>query len=123
MATCYHYLKRRDTRPGIVATLYETDGTTAYDLTDADEVWMHVRLHTGQTLSREMTIDADPATGKASYLWEATDWTDDPALCQGDHLLEYEVVGPGEARATWPNRPEIEYQHVLRIAAELGQAT
>lgn len=122
-AACYHYLKKRDTRPGLVATLLDVD-LTAYDLTGADEAWMHVRLDDGTTFSRQMTFDADRTTGKLSYLWQATDWTTgDPVLYVGEHRIEYEVIGPGAVRATFPNRDLPELRHILSIGADIGQET
>lgn len=121
-AACYHYLKFRDTRPRILATLKDTDDTV-YDLTGALEAWLHVHLGDGDVFSREMDIDADPTTGKVSYVWEATDWTSDPALQVGEHRIEYEVLGPGDVRATFPNRDLPEFRHILVIGEDIGQET
>jgi hypothetical protein len=119
-AACTHYLKHRDTRPGLVATLYDADGSV-YDLTGVDAVWLHVSIQ-GVTFTRQMTVDASPTTGRVTYLWLATDWTSNPALEVGVHLIEYEVQGPGAVRATFPNRNQVGYQHALEVGADIGQA-
>jgi len=119
-AACTHYLKFRDTRPGIVATLYDADGSV-YNLTGVDVVWLHVHIQ-GQIFTRQMTVDASPTTGRVTYLWQASDWTSNPALMVGVHRIEYEVLGPGVVRATFPNRNQVGYQHVLEVGADIGQA-
>jgi hypothetical protein len=121
-AACTHYLKNRDTRPVLVATLRGTDGAI-YDLTGADSVTMHVYLHGGSdVISRPMVIDPDPTTGKARYTWVAGDWTGSPALESGAHRLEYEVLGPAPIRATFPNRDTPETRHELVVSGDIAQA-
>ncbi len=110
------HLKRRDTRPVIEVELLDPDGA-AHDLTGADSATLHAQLP-GGVVSREMTIDANPALGIVRYTWLAEDWTGTPPLVTGRWNMEYEVVGPGAARLTWPNTGYDE----LRIHDDLGQA-
>ena len=123
------YLKKRDTRPVLEVTLLEpkdnpTDADVPYDLTGATSVNLHILLEDGTALSRVMTADPDQVTnpGKATYTWLSTDWTS--ALVVGEHRMEYEVIGPGTVRLTFPSgRGEgvIEYD-TLSIATDFGQA-
>jgi hypothetical protein len=121
-AACYHYLKHRDTRPILVATLLNPD-LTVYDLTGADEVEMHIHLDDGGVISRTMTIDPTPTTGIVRYTWLATDWTDTTHLYPGFHRLEYEVRGPATVRATFPNRDTPETRHILEVGGDIGQGS
>ena len=135
------YLKKRDTRPTLVATLKNPDGTVV-DLTGS-AVRLLITLSDGTKLIRTMVVDASPATGIARYTWVATDWdvasgtTVDGAYPVGglivspgtvkasgfvvdvgatEHRMEYEVVN-GASRLTFPN----DSYDVLRIVADMGQ--
>lgn len=108
------YLKNRDTRPVLEVTLKDPD-ETAHDLTGATGVKLHILLEDGTALSRDMVIDSDPTTGIVRYTWQTTDWTD--ALVAGTHRMEYEVLGPSDARLSFPNWRD----HKLVISSDLGQ--
>jgi len=117
------HLKYRDVLPVLEVTLHKPDDTV-YDLTGAISVTLHIRLSDGATtISRAMTIYDRPG-GVVRYAWTAADWT---ALTVGpslplspkvnEHRMEYEVVGPGAARLTFPN-----YAYdTLRVIGDLGQ--
>lgn len=94
------YLKYRDTRPIIEVTLLDPDDAP-YDLTNTDNVYLHIYLNNGTTVSKTMSINVDPTTGKASYTWQSTDW-DAGGLVKGRHRMEYEAV-TGTTRLTFPN--------------------
>lgn len=119
------YLKENDTRPALEVTLKNPDATV-YDLTNATTVYLNITLSDGTELQKEMTVDADPTTGVVTYTWLAADWgagglvaTPSLPLAQrvNEHTMEYEVVGPGTIRLTFPN----DENDTLRITSELGQ--
>lgn len=109
------YLKKRDTLPTMEVALLKPD-LTPYDPTGGT-VTLHVKLSGGGTISRTMTIHDGPA-GLVRYGWLAADWTGTPALASGVHRMEYEVVGPGLARLTFPT----EGYDQLHVTADIGQA-
>lgn len=126
------YLKRGDTRPILEVVL--RDPPTAvqsvgdpHDLSGADSVNLHIRLADGITdLPRVMTI-TDAVNGVVQYTWLTTDW-DTGNLVTGpelpldpgeeEHRMEYEVLGPGAARLTFPN----DSFHILRITEDNADA-
>jgi hypothetical protein len=121
------HLKYRDTYPVLEVELLNPDGTV-HDLGGAFSVTLHIRLSDGSaTLSRAMTIYDSP-NGIVRYAWQTTDWTTgglvvgpSVPLAPGvvEHRMEYEVVGPGSNRLTFPN-----YGYdTLRIITDFGQAT
>lgn len=125
-----HYLKFRDVRPILRAALKNPDGT-AYDLTGATSVSLHVHLNDGNTVTRTMTISGTPTTGEVTYTWLAADWdTANPlgyliagpeiplAVGAAEHKMEYEVLGPATVRLTFPN----DGYDILRVTPDLGQA-
>ena len=133
------YLKRGDTGPAWERNLLNPDGT-AYDATGATACYLHIRLSDGSILKRTMTIVTNnPALVR--YAPVTTDWdavsgggtvggfVTGPALPltpgQVEHRMEYEVVGPGGARLTFPNGGERieEAYDVLRIWNDIGQGT
>lgn len=112
------YLKYRDTRPIIEVTLLDPDDDP-YDLTGAGHVYLHIMLRdgSGTELEREMTVDADPTTGKATYQWGDADW-DTGGLVRGTHSMEYEVVtASGNLRLTFPN----DQHDRLIVSDDIGQ--
>lgn len=111
-----YYLKRGDTLPTMEVELLKPD-LSAYD-PSGGTVTLHVRLRSGATLSRTMIIHDGP-NGLVRYSWLAADWTGTPALVAGVHRMEYEVVGPGLARLTFPT----EGYDALNVSDDLGQAT
>jgi hypothetical protein len=118
------YLKRGDTLRALFVSLLNPDGSAA-DLTAAVEVWMHIALENRATrVSRQLAIEGDPTLGVVKYQWQATDWTDEPALIVGTHRVEYEVVGGFGERETYPNGAEAgdEPYDLLVISQDLGQA-
>ena len=113
------YLRANDTRDVLEATLLKPDGT-AYNLTGATSVTLHIKLASGTTLSRTMTVNPDPATGIVTYTWLAADWTGSPCLAMGTHRMVYEVIGPALARKTFPTTDED--IDTLEISEDIGQA-
>jgi len=114
------HLKERDTLPMLRVRLKNPDDSP-HDLTGATSVTLHIRLATtGNVLSRPMVID-DVLGGIVSYQWIVDDWTSStpPILAIGKHEMEYEVVGPGGARLTFPNAS----YDTLSIVDDLGQQT
>jgi len=115
-----------------------------HNLTGATSAYLHIYLSSGVKLIRTMEIVAPASLGLLRYAWVTTDWaaasgtTVDGAYPVGglvvgpgvvkaggfvlpagqvEHRMEYEVLGPGAARMTFPN----EDYDVLRIIADLGQ--
>ena len=111
------YLKANDTRPVLEVTLLDPAGT-AHDLTGATSVKLHIKLASGATLTKTMTVNVVPATGIVTYTWLAADWTSSPGLEAGMHRMEYEVIGPALARVTFPN----DSYDTLAIVSDQGQA-
>jgi hypothetical protein len=123
------YLKARDTRPIMEVRLLNPDGS-AHDLTGSTGWKLHVRLSAGGVLTRDMMPDPDLTKGILRYTWLAADWdagnvagylVAGPSLPlqpgQLEHRMEYEVIGPGGGRLTWPN----DGYDVLRVGADIGQ--
>jgi hypothetical protein len=110
------YLKYRDTLPVLEVVLLDPDGT-AHDLTGSTAWKLHVRIE-AQVFTRDMVPDADRALGILRYTWAATDWTlGTPTLQAGHWQMEYEVLGPGSQRKSWPNDG---YDRLSAIA-DIGQ--
>lgn len=118
------YLKHRDTRPVLAPVLHDPDGSI-HDLTGAAKIYLHIKLESGTKLTaREMTPPGDLKTGQPTYTWLAADWTTGK-LVAGNHQMEYEVLGPGVARLTFPNAPtdnvpKAAYDDLI-IAEDIGQ--
>lgn len=112
------YLKYRDTRPVLEVYLLDPSGT-AHDLTGATAATLHIRLSSGITSSKTMTIYSSTG-GVLRYTWLAADWTSSSdALIAGNHRMEYEVIGPTTARLTWPN----DGYDLLCVTDDFGQTT
>lgn len=111
------HLKRGDTLPVLEVVLVNPDGSV-HDLTGSTDWKLHVKLDNGQTFSRTMTKVGADVDGKLSYGWQAADWTASPPLAVGTHRMEYEVVGAGTARMTFPN----DGYDILRVTQDLGDA-
>ena len=124
------FLKYRDTLPILDAILYppgQQEGGTPQDLTGSTG-WK-LLIHIGSTvLIRTMTKVGADIEGHLRYAWVSTDWDVASAadgagqytvggLVVGSHAMEYEVVGPGSSRLTFPNDSE----HRLLIRADVGQ--
>jgi hypothetical protein len=111
------YLKYRDVMPILEVTLLNPD-KTVHDLTGSTSYKLHIWLRDGGKLTRTMTLYGLATAGTLRYQWLATDWTDAVApLVVGQNRMEYEVLGPGAARLTWPNDGYDE----LRIVSDVGQ--
>lgn len=125
-----HFVKQRDVRPILRAALKNPDAT-AYDLTGATSVTLHVLKNDGTVMSRAMVVGGTPTTGEVTYTWVAADW--DTTNVNGfliagpvvplavgavEHKMEYEVLGPGLVRLTFPN----DAYDTLRVAADIAQA-
>jgi hypothetical protein len=120
------HLKYRDTRPGLLVYLLDPDGTP-HSLVGTTAWSLHVWLSDGTKLARDMTVYGDPVAGALLYTWDATDWTAPGGLDVSptlplqpgvrDHRMEYEVVGPGDARLTFPNNG----YDTLRVTVDIGQ--
>jgi hypothetical protein len=140
-------LKYRDTLPILEVALLDPDGT-AHDLTGSSAWKLHILLSDGTThLTRDMTVFGDDSAGILRYQWQASDWDAasvgtgtqaDPYTTGGliagpslplargevEHTMEYEVLGAGGARITFPNGGNNVADHydTLRIVPDLGQA-
>ncbi len=112
------HLKEGDTLPILEVALKDPDGT-AHDLTGSTGWKLHVRLAGGggAVVTRNMVKQGPDVDGVLRYSWAAADWSSTPALVVGQHRMEYEVLGPGAARLTFPNDGWDE----LRIVEDLGQ--
>jgi len=118
------YMKYRDVLPVLEVTLLKPDDTV-YDLTGAVSVTMHIRLTDGATtVTRAMVIYNRPG-GVVRYSWTAADWTEITVgptipLTPGvvEHRMEFEVLGPGAARLTFPNSG----YDTLRVLTDFAQA-
>jgi hypothetical protein len=123
-----HYLKFEDTRPILRVSLKNPDGT-AYDLTGATTWKLHVLLNDGTVVSRNMVVEGATTLGVVTYTWLAADW--DTANVNGfliagpslplapgesEHKMEYEIVGPGTVRLTFPN----DGYDILRITPDVA---
>jgi hypothetical protein len=106
------YLKYRDTKPKLIATLKNPDGTI-HNLTGITDVKLQIKLADGTALQRNMTIEGAPTLGTVGYSWLATDWNVG-GLVAGKHDMEYESVAE---RLTFPNDS---YDELL-IKADIGQ--
>lgn len=137
MAGEIFYLKLRDTRPIFETALKNPDGT-AYDLTGSTAWKLHIWLSNGDKLVRTMVKQGLDTAGVLRYTWIATDWdaASSPdvngsyqvgGLIAGpslplspsdvEHRMEYEVVGPGTVRLTFPN----DGYDILRVTSDIGQ--
>jgi hypothetical protein len=121
------HLKHRDTLPILDVYLKKPD-QTAFDLTGSTAWKLHIQLSNGTKLTRTMSKVGTDADGHVRYAWIATEWdagsTPDSegaytvgGLDVGQHKMEYEVIGPGGARLTFPNNG---YDR-LSIVADVGQ--
>ena len=115
-----------------------------HNLTGASACHLLIYLSSGIKLIRDMEIVAPATLGVLRYAWIATDWAAasgtqvdgaypigglvvGPGVVkaggfvlpagQVEHRMEYEVLGPGAARMTFPNG---DYD-VLRIVSDIGQ--
>jgi hypothetical protein len=138
-------LKLNDTLPVLEVALLGPDGA-AHDLTGSSGWKLHILLSSGEYLTRDMTLEGNEADGVLRYAWVPSDWDagsggagtyDDPytvggliagpplPLAQGarEHRMEYEVLGAGGARLTFPNSGTNDASRYdrLRICADLGQ--
>ena len=84
------YIKRNDTLPILDVSLLTPSGA-AYDLTTATGVRLVIRLVSGTTITKAMTIPAPATAGLVRYTWVPSDWNDIPA---GAHKMVYEVTLP-----------------------------
>jgi len=121
-----------DDPPGTLGPVHDLAGSTSWKL--------HIRLSDGTRLIRDMNKEGLDSAGTLSYTWVAEDWgaesggtgvDGDPytvgglvagptlplAVGEVEHTMEYEVIGPGDERVTFPNGEE----DVLRIRADIGQ--
>ena len=94
-------LKRRDTRPILRVQLLNPSGSV-YDLTGSTSWKLQIRLADAALMSRDMVVFGDATDGTLQYEWQASDWDAIPQRT-ALHRMEYEVVGPGSLRLTFPN--------------------
>lgn len=134
MADKVFTLKRGDTKPPLRVVFRDpppagsAPGTPGpiHDLTGSTAWKLHIKLNNGTVLTRNLVVDGPPTGGAALYDWVSGDW-DPGGLIVGpmpplkptdiEHVMEYEVLGPGSARFTFPN----DGYHILRIWQDLGQ--
>lgn len=138
------YLKYRDTLPLFDVVLHDpapagsAPGTIGpvHDLTGSTAWKLHIYLSDGTKLARDLGKVGADADGTLRYSWLAADWdianvagflivgpTLPLSSGQREHRMEYEVLGPGAARLTFPNGGEsvAEVYDVLRIWNDIGQ--
>jgi len=108
-------LKYRDTLPILQVVLKNPDGTV-HDLTGSTAWKLHVKLEDGTVFTRDMVKVGVDTAGTLKYAWAAADWI--AGLVVGRHRMEYEVLGGGASRLTFPNDTD----HVLRVTRDIGQA-
>jgi len=129
------FLKYRDTKPVLVVVLHDPapegslPGTLGpvHDLTGSTSWKLHVKRPDGVVVTRTMAKVGPDTDGTLSYTWLSTDWDDATGLIMGPSLplkpsdiearMEYEVLGPGNARMTFPN----DSYDILRILPDIGQ--
>jgi hypothetical protein len=123
------YLKYRDTFPVLEVVLLNPDGSI-HDLTGSTAWKLHVLLSDGGVVTRDMTVFGFPAAGTVRYQWLSTDWASIPIgptlplrSGQREHRMEYEILGPGSSRLTFPNGGESaeESYDILRVWSDIGQ--
>jgi len=129
MAGQVFYLKARDTLPIFEVVLKNPDDTV-HDLTGTTGWKLHIRIGgTTTRLVRTMVKQGADTLGTLRYTFIATDWavassadTDGSfqvgGLVVGSHRIEYEVVGAGAARLTFPNDGFDTFQ----ITTDVGQS-
>ena len=115
--------------------LLDPDGTP-HDLTGSTGWALHIWLSDGTTkLTRSMVKHGVDANGTLRYSWIGTEWdagAGGPPYTSGglvvgptlplkpgqrEHRMEYEVVGPGIERLTFPN----DGYDILRIVTDVGE--
>jgi hypothetical protein len=78
-----------------------------------------------------MVVEGAPTLGIVRYAFVPDDFTVEPFLIPGIHRMEYEVLGSGDERQTYPNNdPDREpgdlqwhpYDRLI-VPDDLGQAT
>ncbi len=136
-------IKHRDTLPVLEVELLEPDPALpgefrAHDLTGSTAWYLHILQDDGTVLRRPMTVQGAATLGILRYAWVAGDWSAgssgagteaDPytagGLIEGQHRMEYEVLGPASARMTFPNggRPASNAYDRLSVVADLGQGS
>jgi len=125
------YLKFRDTLPILEVPLLKPSGA-AVDLTASTAIWLHIALENRSTrISRQMVVEGAPTNGIVRYTFVPADFTVEPFLIPGIHRMEYEVLGTGVERQTYPNNDPLRspddpqwmpYDRLI-VPDDLGQAT
>lgn len=126
-------IKYRDTGRALRVRLTVPDPNDAtgrrripFDLTGATAQKLHVRLNTGDVVTRDMAVVGAPTDGVLEYQWQPADWgvgaiVAGPELPlspgETEHVMEYEVIGPASARNTFPTGG----YDTLRVTPDLGQ--
>jgi len=133
-------LKYRDTRPLLRVVLHDPapDGSApgtvgpVHDLAGSTSWKLHILLSDGTAISRDLFKVGTDAQGELGYDWVGGDW-DSGGLVVGpslpltpgvrEHRMEYEVLGPGGARLTFPNGGTSagEAYDTLRVWQDIGQ--
>ncbi len=107
------YLKQMDTKPNLLVTLKNPDGTV-HDLTGLTDFKLHIKLQGGTVLAaRTMSVFGAPTNGQIIYAWVTGDWNAGN-LVAGVHEMEYESVAE---RLTFPN----DSNHRLIVTDDIGQ--
>ena len=138
-------LKRGDTRPILEVVLHDpppkgsAPGTKGpvHDSTGATVYKLHIWLSDGTKLTRNLAQQGVPTESRYRYSWIPTDW--DPVSGGGavgglvvgpqlplqpgvkEHRMEYEIIGPGVERMTFPNDGFPNDYDILRITSDIGQ--
>ena len=137
------YLKYLDTRPILEVVLHDPPpigsppGTLGpvHDLSGSTAWYLHVWLNDGTKTTRPMVKFGADTDGTLRYAWVAGDWAvgaGGPPFTSGgliigptlplvpgtiEHRQEYEVVGPTDARLSFPNGGH----DTLRVWSDIGQ--
>lgn len=116
------YLKHGDTLPVLEVDLLNPDGTD-HIASGVLSAALHILREDGVLLEREMELVQTSPT-RLRYAWSPSDWdTSNPngyLLNSVRHLMEYELLGPANARATFPNGPATGRCDVLCIIPDLA---
>jgi len=136
-------LKYRDTRPVLRVVLHDPAPAGSHpsalgpvhNLTGSTSWHLHIKLANGTRLTRPMSKVGADVDGTLEYVPLPTDW-DVPSnpdadgafqvggFAKGEHDMEYEVIGPANARLTFPNGDEKKPVNDKMVTwTDIGQGT
>lgn len=80
-------IKQNDTLPNLPFQIFEPDGSTPLDLTNADDVFLCVRTTaTSEELFKNRVVIDDASNGICYYAWSAAD-----TRTPGNYQYEFEI--------------------------------